>query len=120
MRRRRRGATLLAHVLLAAATLVVVFPMLYAVQVSTLEFQDVFVFPPKLLPGTAFADNLRRAWEKVHLGRLLANSAGRLRGRPRRPRTPAAAPGRRCTGAGSSPPRRASPWSPPSARSCSP
>ncbi|OGL11548.1 MAG: ABC transporter permease [Candidatus Rokubacteria bacterium RIFCSPLOWO2_02_FULL_72_37] len=76
MPRRRRGAMLAAHVLLAAATLVIVFPMLYAVQVSTLEFQEVFVFPPKLLPGAAFTDNLQRAWEKVHLGRLLANSAG--------------------------------------------
>src|SRR3989338_10376630 len=76
MPRRRRGAMLAAHVLLSAATLVIVFPMLYAVQLSTLEFQEVFVFPPKLLPGAAFTDNLQRAWEKVHLGRLLANSAG--------------------------------------------
>ncbi len=69
-----RWTPLLLHLLLAAATLVVVFPMLYAIQVSTLSFEDVFVFPPPLAPGPAFLENLGRAWEKVGLGRLLLNS----------------------------------------------
>jgi sn-glycerol 3-phosphate transport system permease protein len=79
MRRPRRTAVrarhVLAHLGLAGATLVVVFPVLYAVHVSTLNFQDVFVFPPPLLPGGAFRENVAGAWEKVRLGRLLANSA---------------------------------------------
>jgi sn-glycerol 3-phosphate transport system permease protein len=76
MRSRGRGAVLLVHGMLAAAALVVVFPVLYAVHVSTLEFQDVFVLPPRLAPGAAFLDNFARAWDKVSLGRLLLNSAG--------------------------------------------
>lgn len=74
MARRRRGAALAAHVALALATLAVVFPLVYAFQVSTLPFQEVFVFPPRLTPGGAFLDNLGRAWAKVRLGRLLLNS----------------------------------------------
>ncbi len=75
MARRSVGARLLIQLLLAAATLVVVFPVLYALQVSTLSFQEVFAFPPKLMPGTSFVENLARAWRKVGLGRLLLNSA---------------------------------------------
>jgi sn-glycerol 3-phosphate transport system permease protein len=76
MARRRPALTLAAHLVLAGATLVIVFPVLYAFQVSTLDFQEVFVFPPRLTPGGAFWENLGRAWEKVHLGRLLLNSSG--------------------------------------------
>jgi len=75
MARPGRGRVLLVHALLVGATLVSVFPILYALQVSTLSFQEVFVFPPKLTPGREFLDNLDRAWERVGLGRLLANSA---------------------------------------------
>jgi sn-glycerol 3-phosphate transport system permease protein len=74
MGRRRLGRALAVHGLLGLATAVVVLPLLYAVQVSTLTFQDVFVFPPPLAPGGAFLENLGRAWERVGLGRLLANS----------------------------------------------
>jgi sn-glycerol 3-phosphate transport system permease protein len=76
MARRRPALTLAAHLVLAGATLVIVFPVLYAFQVSTLDFQEVFVFPPRLTPGGAFWENLGRAWEKVRLGRLLLNSSG--------------------------------------------
>ncbi len=75
MPRPRAAKRVLIQALLAAATLVVVFPVVYAFQVSTLSFQEVFVFPPKLTPGASFVENLTRAWEKVGLGRLLLNSA---------------------------------------------
>lgn len=71
----RRRRALAVHGLLAVATALVVLPLAYALQVSTFEFQDVFVFPPKLTPGPAFLDNFGRAWEKVGLGQLLFNSA---------------------------------------------
>lgn len=74
MARLGRGRTLLVHAVLAVATLVIVFPVIYAVQVSTFDFQEVFDFPPKLTPGQSFAENVTRAWEKVGLGRLLLNS----------------------------------------------
>lgn len=72
---RSRGRVLAVHALLAVATAVAVLPIAYAIQVSTLDFQEVFQFPPRLTPGGAFLDNFGRAWEKVGLGRLLANSA---------------------------------------------
>lgn len=76
MARHRRGRAVAVHALLALGTIIAILPILYAVQVSTLDFQDVFVFPPRLTPGRAFLDNLARAWEKVGLGRLLGNSLG--------------------------------------------
>lgn len=51
-----------------------VFPLVFAVVVSTQSFQEVFQYPPKLTPGDAFADNYVRAWTKAGLGRLLLNS----------------------------------------------
>src|SRR5574341_1170900 len=75
MARRGLGTALLAHLVLAVVTLVIVAPVLYAFQVSTLDFQEVFVFPPRLTPGHSFGKNLGDAWEKVHLRRLLLNSA---------------------------------------------
>jgi len=74
MARRRRGRAVVVHALLALGTVIAVLPILYAVQISTLDFQEVFAFPPRLTPGPAFLDNLTRAWEKVGLGRLLGNS----------------------------------------------
>lgn len=53
---------------------VLVFPLVFAVVVSTQSFQEVFQYPPKLTPGGAFADNYVRAWTKASLGRLLLNS----------------------------------------------
>jgi len=69
------GGLIGVHALLAASTLAAVFPILYALQVSTLGFQEVFAFPPKLWPGSAFAANLAQAWDRVGLGRLLLNSS---------------------------------------------
>jgi sn-glycerol 3-phosphate transport system permease protein len=34
----------------------------------------VFIYPPRLIPGTSLLENVRLAWTKVGLGRLLANS----------------------------------------------
>ena len=75
MVRRGWGSVLTVHALLAAATAVTVFPILYAFQVSTLTFKEVFVFPPTLAPGNAFLANFGQAWERVGLGRLLVNSS---------------------------------------------
>ncbi|HWU39441.1 MAG TPA: ABC transporter permease subunit [Candidatus Acidoferrum sp.] len=62
------------HTLLLVCVSITCFPVLYALLVSTFSFQQVFVYPPRLLPGTFFLENLVLAWNKVHLGRLLANS----------------------------------------------
>lgn len=74
--RRRLVKTVAVHALLGLVTLVAILPILYALEVSTLSFREVFQLPPKLTPGHAFLENFARAWEKVGLGRLLANSTG--------------------------------------------
>lgn len=69
------GIRLLIYVGLGASSAIVVFPVLFAVVVSTQSFQEVFLYPPKLTPGAALWDNYARAWTKINLGRLLLNSA---------------------------------------------
>jgi len=70
----RSSGTLRQHALLLVCVSITCFPVLYALLVSTFNFQQVFVYPPRLIPGTSFLGNLVLAWNKVHLGRLLANS----------------------------------------------
>jgi len=70
----RTPSTLRQHALLLVCVSITCFPVLYALLVSTFNFQQVFVYPPRLIPGTSFLDNLVLGWNKVHLGRLLANS----------------------------------------------
>ena len=69
------GGKALIYAGLIGSAGVVVFPVLFAIVVSTQSFQDVFQYPPKLTPGRALWDNYVRAWSKVGLGRLLLNSA---------------------------------------------
>jgi len=62
------------HIVLGAAVLIIAFPMVFAVIVSTHTFEDVFVYPPKFIPGGNLLENYRAAWESVNMGRLLVNS----------------------------------------------
>jgi sn-glycerol 3-phosphate transport system permease protein len=70
----RTSTSLRQHALLMVCVSITCFPVLYALLVSTFNFQQVFVYPPRLIPGTSLLENLVLAWNKVHLGRLLANS----------------------------------------------
>lgn len=70
----RTSTSLRQHALLLVCVSITCFPVLYALLVSTFDFQQVFIYPPRLIPGTSFLENLLLAWNKVHLGRLLANS----------------------------------------------
>lgn len=54
---------------------VVLFPMVYALTVSTQTSKEYFRFPPRILPGTGSPDNYRDAWITGNLGRLLFNSS---------------------------------------------
>jgi sn-glycerol 3-phosphate transport system permease protein len=73
--KRRTGFVLLAHVVMLFAVLVLAFPVIYALIVSTHSFQDVFVYPPRFAPGKHIVENYVTAWNRVHMGRLLLNSA---------------------------------------------
>lgn len=70
----RPSSVLVQHVLLLVCVSITCFPVLYALLVSTFTFQQVFVYPPRLIPGDSFFANLALAWNKVNLGRLLTNS----------------------------------------------
>ncbi|HBY58002.1 MAG TPA: ABC transporter permease [Candidatus Atribacteria bacterium] len=62
------------HVILILLVIVLVFPVFFALVTSTLSFQESYKYPPKLLPGNQFIDNLKEAWERINIGRLFFNS----------------------------------------------
>ena len=66
-RRWKVGAT---HIALIAIVLIIAFPVYYALIVSTLSFQQAYVYPPRLVPGTELWHNVVEAWNRVHMGRL--------------------------------------------------
>ncbi len=72
--KQRHHIKLLTHFLLIISILVIASPVIYALIVSTQSFQDVFAYPPKLLPGKHIAENYIAAWQQVNMGRLLLNS----------------------------------------------
>jgi sn-glycerol 3-phosphate transport system permease protein len=63
----KAGAT---HAALITLVLLITFPVVYAVIVSTLSFQQAYVYPPRLVPGTELWHNMVEAWNRVHMGRL--------------------------------------------------
>ena len=58
------------HATLIALVLLITFPVVYAVIVSTLTFEQTYIYPPRLIPGTQLWNNVVEAWERVHMGRL--------------------------------------------------
>lgn len=72
--RMSRSRSLGQHALLLVCVTITCFPVLYALLISTFDFQQVFIYPPRLIPGASLLENLGLAWSKVNLGRLLTNS----------------------------------------------
>jgi sn-glycerol 3-phosphate transport system permease protein len=75
--RRRRSipwGSLVVHALLIACVAVIAFPLYYAFVISTQNLQEVVQRPPILRPSTHLIENYVEAWNKVNLGRMLANS----------------------------------------------
>ncbi|HRW93568.1 MAG TPA: ABC transporter permease subunit [Thermotogota bacterium] len=60
---------------LTVALVVILFPIYYALNMSTLSDSEAYSYPPRFLPGSHLFQNLSRAWNTVHMGRLLFNSA---------------------------------------------
>ena len=73
--RRRDWSGLLAHAILAAAVVVLAFPLYYAFVISTQSLSEVSSLPPKLYPSTSLVDNYAQAWGRAQMGRMLVNSA---------------------------------------------
>ncbi|WP_282701372.1 carbohydrate ABC transporter permease [Streptomyces sp. CC219B] len=69
---RRRGIAL--HAGLIAGTLLSAFPFYWAVIMSTHSTSEIFSYPPKLLPGTHFLENVRGLFDAVDFFGSMANS----------------------------------------------
>ena len=59
-----------SHVVLITLVLIITFPVIYALIVSTLTYQQAYEFPPRLIPGTELWPNGLEAWERINMGRV--------------------------------------------------
>jgi sn-glycerol 3-phosphate transport system permease protein len=71
---RKTRQEILIHAILIILVIVLAFPVFFAMVTSTLSFQEAYKYPPKLIPGNQFMNNLKEAWERVNIGRLFFNS----------------------------------------------
>ncbi|MPY55154.1 carbohydrate ABC transporter permease [Streptomyces acidicola] len=69
---RQRGTAL--HLVLIAGLLLSVFPFYWAVIMSTHSSTEIFSYPPKLLPGSHFAENVRNLFDNIDFFGSMANS----------------------------------------------
>jgi multiple sugar transport system permease protein len=65
----------IAHVLAGALAVIFIFPLLWMLSSSLKPREDLFVFPPTLIPSTWHFENYGRAWEAARFSRYFANSA---------------------------------------------
>lgn len=72
--RRKTRQKILTHAMLITVCFLVLSPVLFALAKSTQTRAQVFHYPPKLGPGTAFLDNYRTAWYSFDLGLYMKNS----------------------------------------------
>ena len=72
---RKNRSHIAIHFILIMLVIILAFPVFFAIVTSTLSLQESYQYPPKLLPGDQFMNNLREAWERINMGRLFFNSA---------------------------------------------
>jgi sn-glycerol 3-phosphate transport system permease protein len=72
--KRKTRHEIFIHAILIILVIVLAFPVFFALVTSTLSFQEAYKYPPKLIPGNQFVNNLKDAWERVNIGRLFFNS----------------------------------------------
>jgi sn-glycerol 3-phosphate transport system permease protein len=51
------------------------FPLYYCFVISTQSIDEVVQKPQKMLPSTHLVENYTKVWNRIHMGRLLVNSA---------------------------------------------
>ncbi len=64
----------LLYVLLGAAALAILFPLLYALTVSFMTPDEAARFPPKFIPSGLYLDNYRTVLERLPIPRYILNS----------------------------------------------
>lgn len=72
--RKRVIHPVVSHTVMLLTVFVIMFPLLYALALSTQTPAQYYAFPPRLLPGSAFLENVSHAWRQVNMGRLLFNT----------------------------------------------
>jgi sn-glycerol 3-phosphate transport system permease protein len=71
--RRRVLYPVVMHALMIAGVLVVIFPLIYALILSTQTTSEYYRVG-NLLPGSGMVDNYTLAWERADLGKLMVNT----------------------------------------------
>jgi sn-glycerol 3-phosphate transport system permease protein len=69
------GRTWFIHLLLVLAILAVGFPLYYGFVISTQSLDEVVKVPQSLVPSGHLIENYVTVWNRIHMGRLLFNSA---------------------------------------------
>lgn len=69
---RKRSGDWIIHLILTLAVLLISAPVIFAVIKATQQSSDVI--SPRMMPGTAFFDNLKSVWVDANLGRYMFNS----------------------------------------------
>ena len=65
MLNRLRRAQLLPHIVLGIGVLVSIFPFYWSIVLATNTSRDVFRYPPRLVPGTHLAENVRHVLDSI-------------------------------------------------------
>lgn len=73
-RRSKLLAQIPAHVVMWLTIMLILFPMYYTLILSTQSPAEFYTYPPILRPGSSLVENYRIAWERINMGRLLANT----------------------------------------------
>ncbi|MFD4570944.1 carbohydrate ABC transporter permease [Streptomyces sp. NPDC058417] len=69
-----RGRGIALHAVLVLGLLLSAFPFYWAVIMSTHTSSEIFSYPPKLLPGSHFGENLQHLFDNVDFFGSMANS----------------------------------------------
>ena len=65
----------ITHLLLILSILLIGFPLYYGFVISTQSIDEVIKVPQSLLPSGHLWENYVTVWNRIHMGRLLVNSA---------------------------------------------
>jgi len=76
-RRRRKsvGRKAIAYAILALLAAIALVPFVWTISTSLKNIDEVFVYPPTLLPATPKWSNYSRLWDALPIGRWIVNSA---------------------------------------------
>src|SRR5665648_900916 len=62
------------YAILILLVIVLSFLLFFVLITNTLNLHESYQFPPKLIPGNQFMNNLKEAGERINKGRLFFNS----------------------------------------------